>query len=222
MFRIKICGIKTLADAQTAADAGADAIGLNFYEKSPRYVPREIATEIAGAMPDEVTLVGVFVNKSAEQTNDIATTVGLHAIQLHGDEPPSLLGELNRECRIVRARRWGERGLHEVAEDLVACSEIGGRRADAVLLDAAIAGQFGGTGSKLPWIELKDYPQWLGETPLILAGGLNPENVREAIVAVRPGSVDVASGVESSPGVKDREKMRSFIQAARSAFSAEA
>lgn len=225
MFQIKICGIKTLSDAQAAVDAGADALGLNFYEKSPRYVSTEVAAEIAagiaGAGQGGVTLVGVFVNSSAERMNDIASRVGLHALQLHGDEPPALLGELDSRFRIVRARRWSERGLQEVADDLQACAEQGGRRVDAVLLDAAVAGQFGGTGSTLPWAALRDYPQSLGETPLILAGGLNPENVGEAIRQVRPGGVDVASGVESSPGVKDHGKLRALVQAARSAFAEE-
>lgn len=228
MFRIKICGIKTLADARAAVDAGADAIGLNFYEKSPRYVSTEIAAGIAAgiteAMLGEVTVVGVFVNSTAERMNEIASSVGLHAFQLHGDEPPALLGELNRDCRIVRARRWNEsrwseQGPQDVADDLQACFEQGGRRVDAVLLDAAVTGQFGGTGNTLPWAALKDYQKWLGETPLILAGGLNPENVAEAIHTVRPGGVDVASGVESSPGIKDHRKMRAFIQAAGAAFT---
>lgn len=219
MFRIKICGIKTIADAQAAVDAGADAIGLNFYEKSPRYVSTEAAADIAGAMPSGVTLVGVFVNSPAEQMNRVASNAGLHAIQLHGDEPPTLLGELDSSRRIVRARRWSERGLQDIAEDLQACLKLGSRRADAVLLDAAVAGQFGGTGSRLPWAEVRDHSQWLGETPLILAGGLNPENVAEAIRTVRPYGVDVASGVESSPGVKDPGKVRAFVEAAHAGFA---
>jgi phosphoribosylanthranilate isomerase len=219
VFRIKICGIKTIADAQAAVDAGADAIGLNFYEKSKRYVSAEAAADIAEAMPSGVALIGVFVNSPAEQMNHIASNVGLHAIQLHGDEPPALLGELDSSRRIVRARRWSELGLQDIADDLQACLKHGGRRADAVLLDAAVAGQFGGTGSRLPWAELNNYAQRLGETPLILAGGLNPENVAEAIRTVRPYGVDVASGVESSPGVKDHDKIRAFVEAAQAAFS---
>ncbi len=225
MFRIKICGIKTLTEARAAVDAGADAIGLNFYEKSPRYVSTDVTAGIAAgiteAMPGDVTVIGVFVNSPAERMNRIASSVGLHAFQLHGDEPPALLRELNGDCLVVRARRWSEQGLQDVADDLRACFELGGRRADAVLLDAAVAGQFGGTGSTLPWATLKDYQQCLGETPLILAGGLNPENVFEAIDTVRPGGVDVASGVESSPGIKDHGKMRAFIEAARAAFEKE-
>ena len=133
MFRIKICGIKTLADARAAVDAGADAIGLNFYEKSLRYVSTDVAADIAGAMPGDVMVVGVFVNSSAERISRIASSVGLHAFQLHGDEPPALLGEFSGDCHIVRARRWSERGLQDVADDLLACFELGGRRADAVL-----------------------------------------------------------------------------------------
>lgn len=219
MFDIKICGIKTLADAQAAVDAGADAIGLNFYEDSRRFVSTGDAAELAKTLPDDVTKVGVFVNAAAERMNEIAASVGLDAIQLHGDEPPALLGELNKKIKIVRAKRWNEQGFEILANDLRACLEIGGRRPDAVLVDATVTGQFGGTGSTLPWAELKDYSGWLGDTPLVLAGGLSPENVAEAIRIVRPDGVDVASGVESSPGIKDHRKIQAFIEAARKAFS---
>jgi phosphoribosylanthranilate isomerase len=222
VFRIKICGIKTIAEAEAAVAAGADAVGLNFYQKSPRFVSTQVAADIAQALPEGVpegvTVVGVFVNLTAERMNEIASSVGLDAIQLHGDEPPTLLGELNSKYRIVRARRWSERGLPDIAEDLQACLE-NGRHVDALLLDAAAAGQFGGTGSQLPWAKVRDYSNSLGETQLILAGGLTPENVAEAIRTVRPYGVDVASGVESSPGVKDHGKVRAFVEAAKTAFS---
>lgn len=218
MFRIKICGIKTIDDAQAAVDAGADAVGLNFYEKSRRYVETKVAADIARSLPADVALVGVFVNSSSERINDIAGSVGLQAIQLHGDEPPRLLKEISEDCWIVRARRWRARGILEVVDDLETCREAG-RKVDAVLLDAAVAGQFGGTGSILPWSAMKDYRLSVGETPLILAGGLTPENVAEAIRIVQPHGVDVASGVEGSPGAKDHEKIHAFVQAARTAFA---
>ena len=219
MFQIKICGLKSEADAQVAVEAGADAIGLNFYEESCRCIGIEQAAAIAGSLPKEVMTIGVFVNSPAQQINEIASSVGLDAIQLHGDEPPSILAELSGSHTVLRARRWNGRGGQEITDDLLACAELGGRSPDAVLLDAAVAGQFGGTGNTLPWDKLKEYPQWLGETPLILAGGLNPANVVEAILAVHPHGVDVASGVESSPGIKDHNKIRDFVQAASSALS---
>ena len=219
MFQIKICGITSPNDARVAVEAGADAIGLNFYDKSPRHVTVAAAADIARSVPGDVTIVGVFVNATAERIAKITGEVGLDAVQLHGDEPPELIAELGEDFRIVRARRLSPRGLAEIAEDLNACAKRGSRRPDAVLLDANVTGQYGGTGSKLPWSNLTDYCRWLDPTPMILAGGLRPENVAEAIGLVRPSGVDVASGVEDAPGVKSPEKMRLFIQAAREAFA---
>jgi phosphoribosylanthranilate isomerase len=122
--------------------------------------------------------------------------------------------------RVIRARRLDERGLPAIAEDLNACSELSGRKPDAVLVDAAVAGQFGGTGLTVDWHMLANYPTQLGNVPLILAGGLTSENVAEAIRIVHPHAVDVASGVESTPGKKDPAKMRDFVGAARAAFAA--
>jgi phosphoribosylanthranilate isomerase len=219
VFRIKICGITTLADAQAAVAAGADALGLNFYEPSPRYVAPTLAAEIAQALPGQVTVVGVFVNASADQINSLCDSVGLDAIQLHGDEPPELLREINRNCALIRVRRYGAGGLAKVADDLEACVQRGGRRPDAMLLDADRAGQYGGTGHALPWAELRGHELSLSDTPFVLAGGLTPENVAEAIRTVQPTAVDTASGVEISPGVKDPAKMLSFIAAAQAAFA---
>ncbi len=219
MFSIKICGIKSLKDAQAALDAGVDAIGLNFYEQSPRYVTIELARQICNIIPPTVTPVGVFVNAPTDKIKQICYEVGIEVVQLHGDEPPEHLTAIKPRWKVIRACRMDDRGLQGLGDDLQACSDNGGLFPDAVLLDAAVAGQYGGTGSTLAWNELADWRPLPGAVPLILAGGLTPENVTEAISAVRPDGVDVASGVESAPGVKDPEKMRLFVEAAKTAFA---
>jgi len=218
VFQIKICGITSVEDALAAVDAGADAIGLNFYEKSRRFVSVEMARKIAVEISTVATPIGLFVNHSAEDVKIICGTVGLHVVQLHGDEPPGFLGQLDRDYNIVRARRFSEKGLQEISDDLQACSDLSGFLPDAVLLDAESPGHYGGTGKTISWAGLADSHDQIG-VPLILAGGLTPENVAEAIRTVRPYGVDVASGVESSPGVKDKEKMRAFVAAAKTALS---
>jgi len=205
-------------DALAAVGAGADAIGLNFYGQSSRYVKPEMAKEIAAKISPDTIPVGLFVNHSAKDIESICDEVGLQVVQLHGDEPPGFLGQLNRDHNIVRARRVSGKGLKEISEDLQACSDLSGSYPDAILLDAESPGQYGGTGKTISWTGLADYRKWLGEVPLILAGGLTPENVAEAIRTVWPYGVDVASGVESSPGVKDHAKMQAFVDAARAAF----
>ena len=215
MFRIKICGVTSLADARAALEAGADVIGLNFYQKSPRYVSVDqaklITSEISRA-------VGVFVNSSAAEINRIARDVGLEAVQLHGDEPPGLLAELDTKLPIIRARSLDERGISGIAHDLGNC-RAAGRTPSALLVDAAVQGQYGGTGQMTNWEELVNHSQLLGGVPLALAGGLKAENVAGAILTVRPHAVDVASGVESSPGVKNFAQMQAFVRNAQQAFS---
>jgi len=218
VFRIKICGITSVEDALLAVEAGAEAIGLNFYEKSSRYLRPEIARQIVAEISSAATPVGLFVNHAAADIEDICRQVGLQTVQLHGDEPTEFIGQLDREYNIVRARRFSENGLGEVREGLQACADRAGFLPAAILLDAESPGQYGGTGKTISWAGLTDYRDCLHGIPLILAGGLTPENVAEAIRTVRPHGVDVASGVESSPGVKDKEKMRAFVAAAKSAF----
>lgn len=216
MFRIKICGITKADDAHAAVDAGADAIGLNFYEKSKRCVSVFSAQAVSEAVPSEVTKVGVFVNETNPNIHARVSTFGLSAIQLHGDETPEFLSRLI-DCTLIRARRMDERGVAGIAEDLEACG-VAGRVPDALLVDAYSPGEYGGTGETVSWPGLADFRKWMGEVPLILAGGLTPENVAEAIRTVRPHGVDVASGVELSPGVKCPRKMRLFVDNAKSAF----
>lgn len=220
-FRIKICGITSVDDARAAIDAGADAIGLNFYPNSQRFIGRDL--EAAGISLETrmkgnraVNVVGVFVNSAGDVIRKHIDRDGLDVIQLHGDESPECIASFRR-IPVIRARRMDDRGVASIAEDLAAC-EAAGRLPDAVLVDAMTPGRYGGTGETVSWAGLADHPKWLGDVPLILAGGLTPENVAEAIRIVRPAGVDVASGVESSPGVKDYAKMRAFVQAAKTAL----
>lgn len=217
-FRIKICGITSVEDAQLVVDAGGDALGLNFYPESKRYISDELASEIVDVVHGAISNIGLFVNESAERIAKLVDDLRLGGIQLHGDEPPEFLSTLSHSP-LLRARRMDERGLAAIADDLAAC-RAAGRLPDAVLVDAAAPGQYGGTGQTVSWADLVDFRQTLGEVPLILAGGLTPENVAEAIRTVRPDGVDVASGVESAPGVKDPAKVRKFVEQAKMAFEA--
>lgn len=223
MFRIKICGITNSADALAAVDAGADAIGLNFYTGSIRCVSFADARQIAGDVRDRCLKVGVFVNQSAEQLNDIAERVGLDAVQLHGDQPPAYLLDVETRYQIVKVFRVGGSGFVRMKADLVMCEKFG-RVPEAVLVDADAPGEYGGTGKRLDWASLADRAELLNfdrAVPfrLILAGGLTPENVAEAIRTVRPFGVDVASGVEAVPGHKDAEMVKAFVAEARRGFA---
>jgi phosphoribosylanthranilate isomerase len=237
MFRIKICGITSVEDALAAVQAGANAIGLNFYSKSVRHIDVASALRITDALydwagdrtdgakwPDNLIYpVGVFVNHSAEEVRQAVSESHLVIAQLHGDEPPSMVGEL-ADVIVLRVQRWHGQGMGQIADDAAACraaaSAAESKMASpcGVLLDAAAQGSFGGTGTTLPWEEIGRDRTQLGDTPLILAGGLTPDNVAEAIRIVRPHAVDVASGVESAPGRKDPHKVRDFIAAAKAAF----
>ena len=216
LFKIKICGIKTVKDAQLVALAGADAIGLNFYDQSPRYIDPELAAKISAGAPARVAKVGLFVNAAADEVNKLAEELELDWIQLHGDETPAYLADLI-DRPILRAVRVSDENLAEMAAYLQACREV--RQLGGVLVDKLKAGAFGGTGEKIDWGKLSD--QGFGDDlPLVLAGGLTPFNVEEAIAAVRPAAVDVASGVENHPGAKDLLMVRAFTTAAKRAFAA--
>jgi phosphoribosylanthranilate isomerase len=214
MFRIKICGITSPEDGRAAFEAGADVIGLNFYERSPRSVSLEQARRIMDVVP---AAVGVFVNSPVEQVNEIAAELGLSHVQLHGDESPETFAQLAAEIDAIRVYRMGPQGFEGLVRDVQDCCQAG-RQPSGVLVDAAAAGQYGGTGQTVHWAELANHRDSLGQVPLILAGGLSPENIAEAIQAVHPAAVDTASGVESAPGVKDMAMMRSFVESARAAF----
>ncbi len=218
MLRIKICGITNTKDALAASRAGADAIGLNFFCESKRFVQPEVAREIAAQLPAGVSKVGVFVNHDAAEIAAIVDHVGLDSVQLHGDERPELLAQLPDRVRIVRAHRCGQEGLSTLPRFLSECGTAG-RSPDAVLVDADAQAAYGGTGRIADWVRIEAERESLGGLPLILAGGLTPDNVNAAIAAVRPDGVDVASGVERRPGIKDHELLKRFLEAARRAFA---
>jgi len=214
-FRIKICGITTVEDALMAVDAGADAIGLNFFSDSPRCISIEDAAHIAAAV--SITTVGVFVNHSANEIAEIVERVGLDLVQLHGDEPFEMVKTFN--SKVIRALRCREDGLNVVQSFLSECEEQQAKP-EAILLDAYDPSQFGGTGKKLDWKELGETRSTI-TMPIILAGGLQPNNVDSAIAQAMPDAIDTASGVESAPGVKDRQKVFNFVAIARKAFELE-
>jgi len=215
MFRVKICGITSVDDARSAVEAGADALGLNFYRQSKRYCPVDVASEIVSVVGDSVHTVGVFVNASAEEVRHAFHTLRLDSVQLHGDESPDDLSEL-RGIPVIKAFRV-DGDFSAIGEFTRAC-HARRCRPRMILIDAAQAGTYGGTGNTLDWQVLAKHRVELAEMPLVLAGGLTPENVAEAIGVVRPWGVDVASGVEASPGRKSVPQMQAFVAAAREAF----
>jgi phosphoribosylanthranilate isomerase len=201
--RVKICGITNLADAQTAVEAGADALGFNFYDKSPRFVTIQRAAEITKQIPPFVMRVGVFVNAPEEFVLRAIAEAGLTMLQFHGDEPPEFCVQFGlMSMKAFRIR--DEKSLAELPKF----------QTDAYLLDAFSPEARGGTGEKFNW-DLAVEAQKFGK-PIFLAGGLTPENVADAVRKVNPFGVDVASGVESSPGKKDPAKVKAFIAAAKS------
>ena len=206
MTKIKICGIKTVNDALAAMDAGADMLGFNFYPKSPRHVDVGICRNITSVMRRmHIKLVGVFVNAPVEEIRATMETCGLSLAQLHGDETPEMLAELDGKA--FKAFRG--------ATDIEADKRMIANGAPSFLVDAAVKDAYGGTGIKADWSAAAELAK---KYPLLLAGGLTPENVAEAVRQVRPWGVDVASGVEAGIGQKDPSKMRAFVQAARSAM----
>jgi phosphoribosylanthranilate isomerase len=219
MFRIKICGITNIEDARAAAAAGADAIGLNFYPRSKRCIDRDTATTIAAHIPNTVKRIGVFVNASPEEIVEAAERVRLDAVQLHGDEPAAFLAKLPAGTPIIRAFRCGEPGLAPLRTFLQECRGLG-RTPDAVLIDADAKQEYGGTGHVTDWSLVAREKSLLHAMPILLGGGLTPANVAVAIQTVLPEGVDVASGVETSPGKKDAKLIEQFVTAAIRAFNA--
>lgn len=212
---VKICGIRTVEGARQAVEAGADALGFNFYAASLRHVEPTTAAALVRDLPDAVEAVGLFVNHPLDEVRRIATLCGLKTLQLHGDESPGYLRELS-DFSLLRAFRVGAEGLGEVADYLAACQAIG-VKLKACLVDAKVAGAYGGTGRLAPWELLRTTWNTADWPPLVLAGGLAPDNVAEAVTTVRPWGVDVAGGVESSLGVKDPSRMVRFVAEARRA-----
>jgi phosphoribosylanthranilate isomerase len=196
--KVKICGITNLDDALCAAEAGADALGFIFYPKSPRYVTVERVAEVVGRLPPFITPVGVFVNETQAMIEEVIGETRLRAVQLHGDEPPG--DYRNWRVPVLKAFRVEE------------CFDVGrlhDYRVDAYLLDTYREGVYGGTGDTFDWgvaVRAKVYG------PIILSGGLTPENVEQAVAEVHPYAVDVGSGVECAPGRKDHQKVRMFVR----------
>ncbi|WP_426150187.1 phosphoribosylanthranilate isomerase [Pseudomonas sp. DC3000-4b1] len=201
--RSKICGITRVEDALAAARAGADAIGLVFYPRSPRAVNVRQAREIIAALPPFVTVVGLFVNASSCEVNETLDAVHLDLLQFHGDETPEQCQRYERPY--IKALRV------KPGDDIAAACEHY-RHASGLLLDAYVEGVPGGTGLAFDWNLV---PAGLPK-PIILAGGLTPENVGEAIERVRPYAVDVSGGVEASKGIKDADRVAAFVKAVRS------
>lgn len=196
MTRVKVCGVTSVADALLAVEAGADAIGLNFYPRSPRAISVDTAAAISAALPRSICRVGVFVDAVRADVARIVEQLALDAVQFHGDEDAEQCR--GWACKTIKAVRVRDAGSLASAAALAV---------DFILADAYVADQPGGTGQRVP-------AEWLVGIPgerLILAGGLTPENVVDAIRAVRPAMVDVASGVERAPGIKDPEKVERFI-----------
>lgn len=203
MTRVKICGITNLEDAINAAELGADYIGLNFYKKSPRHIEPNKAMEIIKKIPNNVKKVGIFVNEELNTAVDTAKKLNLDLVQLHGDEKPEYCKQLKDKSKksIIKAFRI------KTNNDI---KNIGRYNADFLMFDAHKDGMFGGTGKTFDWKIIKAIKK-----PFFLSGGLNPENVKDAIKIANPFAVDVASGVEEKPGKKDYEKMKKFIEAAK-------
>jgi phosphoribosylanthranilate isomerase len=197
---VKICGITRAQDARLAEKLGAWALGFNFYRESPRAVSPADAWKIRKSLNLTTEAVGVFVNWKPEVIITLVHALELTAVQMHGDESPKQVAYCEDDLPVFKALRVGPRfSMAEFRRY---------RRATAFLLDAAERGQFGGTGKSFDWSTAK---QATKKYRVILAGGLTPENVREAILTVRPYAVDVASGVESRPGIKDPGKLRAFF-----------
>jgi phosphoribosylanthranilate isomerase len=206
MVFIKICGITNLEDALVAVEAGADTLGFNFYPRSPRFISPDDARSIIEQLPETVMSVGVFVNESEpEQVARMAETVGLKAVQLHGDESPEYCRALGDRF-VIKALR--------VTEDFEPESTLE-YETDAILLDAFSSSARGGTGRAVDWSVARRVSGLVPQ--LFLAGGLSVENVAQAIRAVKPYAVDACSSLESVPGRKDAERVRAFIAAVRSA-----
>jgi len=201
MTLVKICGITNLEDALCAVDAGAGALGFNFYSPSPRYIDPENAREIIEKLPKRVLTVGVFVNEEPERLKSIANGAGVTVLQLHGDESADYCAEL-RDWYVIKAFSVGEDFDASVVVDYPV---------KAVMIDARHKTLRGGTGLLSDWSVAKRIRE-LGK-PLFLAGGLSPDNVREAITVVKPYAVDACSALEEHPGKKNQVRVAEFVRA---------
>jgi phosphoribosylanthranilate isomerase len=208
LVQIKICGVTNVKDAGASAEMGASMIGFNFYPQSPRHIAPDVARRIIEAMPPEVCAVGVFVDASAEEIRNTADAAGVRCVQLHGRTSPDTVSELARKFRVVRAFSTDPQFRPEEVSLFGDCD---------VLVDAHHPNLRGGTGLTCDWPAARTARSFARF--LILSGGLTEQNVGQAIAAVAPDAVDVCSGVESAPGVKDHKAIENFITAVRTANS---
>ena len=199
---VKICGVRTLNDALSACDAGADALGFNFWPHSKRYVDPWELVQWVRDMPDSVERVGVFVNAGSEEGMRLLEEGVVHAAQFHGDETYDYYRKFSPESACLKAF---------TVRDKSSLEAVSGFQATTVLLDAYCPGEYGGSGKSFEWDLGRSFVTGNPETSVVLAGGLSPANVASAISQVRPAAVDVASGVESAPGVKDHSMVRDFV-----------
>jgi phosphoribosylanthranilate isomerase len=199
--KVKICGITNWTDARRAVDAGADFLGFNFYAGSPRYVTPAKARQIVRRLPKGISSVGVFVNETEEKMLEVAHTVGLDRMQLHGDESPSTVERMGRKLPVIKAVR--------VRKAFRASQLSRFTHASALLLDGFDANQWGGTGKTFDWRVAQRTQR---KAKLFLAGGITPENVAQAIRIANPYAVDVCSGVEAKPGKKDPRRLKAFMR----------
>jgi phosphoribosylanthranilate isomerase len=200
--RVKICGITRCEDALLAVDAGADAIGLVFYEKSPRFVSNEEAARICQIIPAFVSRVALFKDADQAVVESVLAQVDIDLLQFHGSETPGYCEQFNRPY----IKAIGMKGIEQDADFLISSAETF-HSARALLLDGHAPGEAGGTGESFDWTAISGI-----DKPVILAGGLTVENVRQAIDLMHPYAVDVSSGVESSPGIKDKDKVAAFME----------
>ena len=205
MTKVKICGITNLEDAVCASELSASFIGMIFYSESPRYINYETVSKIVSSLPDGVIPVGVFVEPTREEIISAIEQTGITAVQIHSNSKITDLNGLN----VIQIRAYG-------VNDLFDFNSISENDCDYLLLDNSVKGQYGGTGGKFNW---NNIPASIDRDKLILAGGLNPENVGDAIHIVMPSIVDVSSGVESSPGIKDKFKLSDFFKSVELANS---
>jgi phosphoribosylanthranilate isomerase len=204
MTIVKICGITNLEDALVAVAAGADALGFNFYKPSPRYIKPQHALEIVEQLPDSILTVGVFVNEEAETVRGIADGARLRALQLHGDETPEYCRELATDFYVIKTFAVSD------AFDIRAVERY---KVEAIMLDTKHNNLRGGTGRVFDWSVALHVAPTIPK--LFLAGGLSPENVKNAVEIVRPFAVDACSALEDTPGKKNPERMRVFVNAVR-------
>jgi phosphoribosylanthranilate isomerase len=202
--KVKICGITNIDDAMAAVEFGADALGFVFFQGSPRYISRDDAAAIIRNLPAFVMTIGVCVNEPPKDLEEIIASTGIDLIQLHGEEPPEVCSLSRRVIKAIRVKSLAS------LDPLVHYQD----RVSAFLLDTFSPDSFGGTGQRFNW-DIATYAKQFGR--IILSGGLNPDNIIEAVKQVRPYGVDVSSGVESEKGKKDHHKLRLFIERAKTA-----